>query len=92
MPREITNPYPDIAPFPGLAQEARRPAQPLPFYISRLQDSRARMAAVTAQTGVEEAAIGAQASSLTRSQVPLHLVRWKTDSWRRRLQGVRTGH
>lgn len=37
----------DIAPFAGLAQGACRPALRLPFYISRLQDWRARTAAVT---------------------------------------------
>ena len=73
--------------MPCVARGARRSAERLPFSISRLQDWRERRAAVTALRGADEAATGAQAASLTRSHAPLHLVRWKSYSWRRRLQG-----
>lgn len=83
-PADTTDPHH----FPGSAQGARRSSWTMPLSISRLQNRRARRAAVTAQRGADEAATGAQAASLTPSQAPLHLVRWKSDSWRSRLQGV----
>lgn len=79
MPRDRSS----ISPLFHAAREPCRPAELLPFCISRLQDWRERTAAVS----VQAAATSAQADSRTHSHAPLHLVRWKSYSWRRRLQG-----
>lgn len=80
--------YSDLALFPVRSgePEGQRNACPSAFQGYRT-GGRAERAAVTAQRGAEGSAIGAQAASLTHSQAPLHLVRWKSYSWRRRLQG-----
>lgn len=76
---------------PPFASGPQPPARP---WRPKVTGPEAQRRAAVAARAAADVATGAQAAGLASFQVPPHLARWnwKSDPWRRRSQGVCTGH